>query len=506
MKRRIALGAVLGLASFAVAAAGGAACGSVPCADTKTCGDGLGPGADGGVGSEGGEGSVGDGDGTVVPAECLASPSDKAEVLRDECGVFVSTSGSDTNAGTKDSPFGTVEQAVKAAKSSSGKAWVFVCQGTYTEGAIEVEGDLGVYGKLDCASGGGGGGAQWTVGTTRAVIEARDAGATVFAFENGKAKLEGLELHAKDAEADGQSSIAVFVNGGELAVVGSLIKAGTGKPGAAGKNGGPADAQAAAGNPATVTNGGPPKTCACAGGDTKGGQGGTVGAFLGAGDKGAPDYSAPPPDDGAGGSGAAGTCNSGGAGHDGASADAGPTALNAEKVGATDPAPWQPARGGDGTQGVPGQGGGGGGAKTGNGGGGGCGGCGGAGGGGGQGGGASVAIVALNAPVTVNAAELVTTDAGHGGAGGVAQPGQPGGSSGQSEVGGCLGGTGGTGGSGGNGGGGAGGISVGIAFKGTAPTVDPSTKFTHPASPATGGTGGTGPVKDGVVADTLAVD
>lgn len=491
MKRWLALGALLGVASAAAAA-----CGSPRCGDTKTCDDGTNPGGGDGGAEATVEGSVGEGG---PSAECTESPSAKPKVLDDKCGVFVSLTGVDTNGGTKASPLRSVAQGATLAKST-GKAWVFVCQGTYSENSIVVNGDLGLYGKLDCTDG------TWTVGAARAVIEASEAGKPVLTFNKSKGRLEGVEIRAKDAADPGQSSIGVFANEGELSVVGSVIEAGTGKDGDAGASGGPPAAQAAAGNAASTLAGGPVKVCKCPDGDTAGGPGGTLGFMSGNGFAGEPDAGAAPPADGAGGLGGAGSCNANGNGHDGADGDGGTAGANAATSGVIDPGLWQPQRGADGTAGARGQGGGGGGAKTGHGGGGGCGGCGGAFGRGGQGGGASVAVMALASAIKCNGSELVVAGAGKGGGGGAPQLGQSGGASGTAASGGCLAGLAGSGGNGGNGGGGAGGISAGIAFKGPDPVVDPATKFTLPGTPAAGGTGGSGPVKTGVVADTLKLD
>jgi hypothetical protein len=67
----------------------------------------------------------------------------------------------------------------------------------------------------------------------------------------------------------------------------------------------------------------------------------------------------------------------------------------------------------------------------------------------------------------------------------------------------CNGGNGGTGSTGGAGGGGAGGVSIGILYRGTAPTADGTTSIT-PAGAGTPGTGGDPGKNDGAPGVTAA--
>jgi hypothetical protein len=122
---------------------------------------------------------------------------------------------------------------------------------------------------------------------------------------------------------------------------------------------------------------------------------------------------------------------------------------------------------------------------------------------GGQGGGASVALLVFESAVTIEASELVASDAGNGGDGAPGETGQQDAGGGGDGFGvgvsaGCDGGGGGFGGNGASGGAGAGGISAGIVWSGeTEPSVDDETTI-EAGDAGAGGEGGTPGENDGV--------
>ena len=136
------------LASVAVPAAGGTlgcqnqsddclqtlTCVSASTSTSSSCSSGTG-GHDGGIG--GGD--------SGPPPSCI--PSENAGAVADTCGVFVSPSGDDSNAGTKNKPLKTIGAAV--AKGGA----IYACAGAapYTE-AVTVDEAVTLYGALDCTT------------------------------------------------------------------------------------------------------------------------------------------------------------------------------------------------------------------------------------------------------------------------------------------------------------------------------------------------------------------
>src|SRR5262245_37857423 len=102
---------------------GATAVGVVCCLLVMGCNDivGLTPGTprDTGTGGTGGTETTSGG----PPREC--SPSEADGAVTDECGIFVSSSGADSNAGTKDKPLRTLAAAIAKA-ADSGKP-VYAC-------------------------------------------------------------------------------------------------------------------------------------------------------------------------------------------------------------------------------------------------------------------------------------------------------------------------------------------------------------------------------------------
>lgn len=441
-----------------------------------------------------GDGSSGDGSGDGAPA---CDPSKDPSCVTDSSGIFVSGSnGSDSNAGTKEAPLKTIGAAVT--KASGSKNNVFICAGTYAE-HVKLTSAVNLVGGFACA--------DWSyAATNKPKVAPTDAGyALDIESVSSAINISDLEFDAIDGKNAGDSSIAVFANSSSVTFTRDTLSAGVGVAGANGTltaltfpnqstlNGNNSDGGA----------GGAAQTIDCPGdaGTTVGGKGGDNG-FSG-------DPGQPALDGGAGGS--TNVCAGPGTGGSGASGVDSQNGTGAATSGKISSDGWSPSAGAAGGVGGPGQGGGGGFGSAGfGGGGGGSGGCGGAGGGGGGGGGGSIALLENGASIALMSSSLATKSAGGGGAGVGGQSGQsPGGLHGTS-AGACNGGNGGNGGAGGAGGGGAGGVSVGILYKGTAPSVDGATQnaisvASSGGAKGAGGVSGTNDGIDGVAQATLEI-
>jgi len=482
---RIALISSLGLVVGLIAAG----CSGDDCSSSGSC---ISP--DGGSPEASGSDVVNQPD---VPQNCDlgADLATSPACIDDGVGVFVDgTNGDDANPGTKESPFKTIAKGIAAAGALPR---VYVCAGTYAEDvSLTQTNAVAIMGGMECGS--------WTYDGAMPIVGV----STVPLRVAGVVKpivLSDLTFQAAGGANPGDSSIAALVTSTtDLTLRRVKLRPGAGHDGAPGVTGSNwtavnQDDASIAGKNASGNTGGAAHACTlCTDNvNSTGGAGGAGGTLSSSGgDTGAPNLSASPPDDGAGGD------NSCTAGHNGANAPAGTAAPGATLVGKLTTAGWVPSPGQDGPNGGPGQGGGGGGGKAsvtnpGGGAGGGCGGCGGAGGKGGGGGGASIGLAVISSKVTLQTCDIVTLAGGAGGAGSAGQDGQLGGYAGTASPG-CAAGVGGKGGLGGSGGGGAGGISVGIVYTDQQPEVDQATSIVVPGTPATKGTGGTAGTNDGV--------
>ena len=428
-------------------------------------------------------------------------PSKDPSCVNDSSGIFVSSGGSDSNAGTKEAPVKTIGAAI--AKTSSSKNAVYVCAGTYAE-HVKITSAVSLYGGFACA--------DWTYATTnKPKVAPSDAGyALDIESVSGAIAVQDLEFDSIDGKNAGDSSVAIFVaNSSSVALHRVTATAGNGLAGsdaAATTNYDPGvDAGVLKGNNGSADVGGAEQDCTgicfgiahSIGG--KGGNGDVAAPAINGADGGPP--LPPNPDsvhDGRGGVYAA-ICVNGDPGATASPADGGaPGALANGSLGA---AGWTRTDGMQGATGSPGQGGGGGsgaltgGADNGGGGGGACGGCGGAGGASGMSGGSSFALLVFQSTVTVDTCTLTAGNGADGKAGGGGQGGQTGGGAGSpASIGvGCPGANGGTGGAGAGGGGGAGGNAIALGYAGTKPSVTSTTYVEGTAGgPGAGGTGGAG--------------
>jgi hypothetical protein len=387
-------------------------------------------------------------------------PHDDPCVINESYGVFVSSRGSDANAGTRASPVLTIGHAMDLAKSAVKR--VYVCAGSFGEHLVvgAARDGVNVYGGLDCAT--------WKYGSGNKVFVAPAGPGYALELDGLQAGVtfEDVEFDAPTGVNPGESSIAVFANKSSgVAFHRVTVVADVAADGAAGASVGPnPDGGASAdpsnwygtrpnfpelnGNSAGDAGGAPTTTCTCVDrSSSTGGQGG--GPFN------IPTPSAGQPSYGDGGAGAAGingaVCGNGGSPiANGADAPDAAADMASTSVGVLSSTGWTPGAGTAGAAGKPGQGGGGGGngrLSTGGGGGGACGGCGGTGGKPGSGGGSSISLLSYQSSVALVSCTLTAKAAGTGGSGGTGEPGQGGGSPGApSGVGtgiGCTGGVGG---------------------------------------------------------------
>lgn len=162
---------------------------------------------------------------TTTGPKCDGDPTQDASLVRDECGVFVKP-GATGGDGTMASPFGSFADA---AKSSS--AWVFACEGEYTETeGVVFGGDVAVYGGFT------GCGANWKWSADAKAKITGPADVIAVTLTGGTSLVTNVDVTAADAEKDGGSSIAVLVNGGTVEIRNGDLTSGSAKAGAVGES------------------------------------------------------------------------------------------------------------------------------------------------------------------------------------------------------------------------------------------------------------------------------
>jgi hypothetical protein len=428
-----------------------------------------------------------------VPTGC--DPSKSAGPVADSCGVFVSVSGDDGNAGTKEKPVKTIGAAL-----GKGTA-IYACAGAMPfSKAVTVSKAATLFGALDCTT--------WGYDATNKtqLTAAADAVPLTLGSAAGGSEVHDFAITAADAMTAGGSSIAIIDDGASLVLERVSVTAGAGAKGDAGA----VQMQVVTAPTADGSMGQANMTCMLAGPIAGGGGGknmcGGIATSGGVGGQGIADVSGGNGNPGNpmlpsnGGSGQVGAASCNASDPKGADGTSGSGGMGARGIGDISSTGYLGATGMVGMAGSPGQGGGGGGGAHAcdsptdmfagpSGGGGGAGGCPGEPGNLGQSGGSSIGILVLGAAVTLKTASITTHDGGGGGTGGDGQlggnGGQPGNAGGGAS---CSGGKGGQGGAGGPGGGGAGGHSIAIAMKGgTLPDLSSTTTV-----PGMGGSGGPG--------------
>ncbi|WP_437971568.1 PGRS family protein [Sorangium sp. So ce260] len=437
------------------------------------------------------------------PPEDACVPSKHEKKVDSSCGLWVSRTGNDGNAGTSGAPLKTISKALELVWSRGKR--VYVCAEEFDEPLL-VPGKHMIFGGLDCRDGW-----RW-IGDKKKTTLTAPEGETPLKFHGGVgvSVIEDFHVIARSipptrTDLAGRSSIAANTSGIALDFNRCILEAGDGAPGARGEASAndPADAGPpgmfgnAACTSATVA-GGAPVSNSCGtpdvrSDDSHSGIGGT--GRIPTGDDGS---AGSPGSVTNGGTGETSTtaCTPGEAGADG---DDGRPGVGASGFGSLFLDGYTAPLAGNGTPGAPGQGGGGGGGAKGGmgalmcpfassaggagGGSGGAGGCGGLGGNAGGPGGASIALFAGSASVYLTDVVLKTGRGGDGGDGGKGQEGGEGGVGGPGGILGkatglnfaCTGGTGGRGGRGGQGGGGLGGHSIAIAYAVTKPSLKKNT-------------------------------
>ena len=221
-----------------------------------------------GVSTSGGGHDGGTGGGS--PDGC--DPSKTSKPVVDSCGVFVSPTGSDGNAGTKEKPLKTITAAL--AKNAT----VYACAGAapFSE-AVMVSKAATLYGALDCAS--------WVYDESKKTQLTAKADAVPLTLASAATGVEVVDFKiiAADAMMSGGSSIAVVADHATVTFTRCDLLAGDAKDGDLGTSGGMPAMQAAPGlagdNAGTMGsssggNGGKNATCNLNGGN--GGNGGSI--------------------------------------------------------------------------------------------------------------------------------------------------------------------------------------------------------------------------------------
>ncbi|HEX2881818.1 MAG TPA: hypothetical protein VHO25_19970 [Polyangiaceae bacterium] len=434
-------------------------------------------GDDAGTGGAAGNDAATSADGGLADGTCGATPLDGC-AASELAAVFVDAAALNGGDGSLTNPVNSIAEALSLAVAR-GATDIYVCAGDYDENVVITANETGIdlHGGFNCD------GFSYDAALISR-IEPTGGGLPLHVDGiNTSMIIDDLQFSALDAVAAGDSSVAALVTGSADVTFNRVVfAAGTGADGDDGAPVGitfPNSLSALNGFNGESPNGGNMSIeNICPAGDSSQGALGGSGGF--AGEDGLPT--------GRGGSGGElGSCGPTGDGAEGSPGPDGAEGAGGLRV-TMDADGLVPHDGADGIAGEVGGGGGGGaGESTDGGGGGGAGGCGGNGGAGGQSGGSSIGLVVFDANVSLNACELIASDAGAGGDGTSGQLGQAlsvGGDlasfGGLGDGGACDGGRGGAGGDGGGGGGGAGGTSAGVLWENTNSTVtiEPSSHFT----------------------------
>jgi len=319
----------------------GSGCFSTECREDETCLPSTGSGMDAGTDSG-------------PPAGC--DPITSADPVADTCGVFVSPTGDDGNAGTKEKPLKTITAALTRS------ATIYACAGAspFTEAVkIDKAETVTLFGALDCENG-------WAYDPSKKTQLTAAPDAVPLTIANDRGDVYDFAITSANAMQPGGSSIAVLASGAGATFSRCDLIAGDGQLGDSGKSGG-MQALAAEGG----TNGDP----AGATGPQSGGKGGANTACgltggLGGGAGSIPNGPAAPGLPGDGGSGglngdgqtATMACTNGA---NGAPVGDGPLGPGASGIGTIDATGYHGHDGAPGTDGPNGKSGGGGGGSMG---------------------------------------------------------------------------------------------------------------------------------------------
>ena len=250
----------------------------------------------------------------------------KPGCVTDAIGIFVASSGLDTNAGTRAAPVKTISHALSLAQSGSQKR-IYACGGVYNE-SIAISETSAIYGGFKCSDW------SWSATAVPATTIVGQNPAFAISIAASDVALVALTVNAAAATEAGESSIGIVVGAGaaRTRLVSLAITAAAGKdgaPGAATSNYDPkitrTDA-AIAGNSASGGVGGPEHACMLCTDqqNSDGGGGGGAGGSNQPGGSGGGGGSLQLPGGagGSGGSASGGFCSAGANGSDGAPAAA----------------------------------------------------------------------------------------------------------------------------------------------------------------------------------------
>ncbi len=180
--------------------------------------------------SDGGSDAGTDAAPQVTPDGCVitASPADDACVVRDELGVFASSSkGSDAAGdGTMAQPFATAAHAITFAKAHQKR--VFLCAEAYAEN-VTIENGVSIFGGLDCTQ------PKWTVVDAKAHFAAPTSPAARADNVTTTTAIEAVEIFAPDATVPSGSSIGMIANASPALLLRNVwLQAGNAMDGVAG--------------------------------------------------------------------------------------------------------------------------------------------------------------------------------------------------------------------------------------------------------------------------------
>lgn len=449
----------------------------------------------------------------MVLTACKAAPDGGCDPLDPTCGSTVTpppadmalyvdaARGLDSNTGTREAPFATVQAAIDRATSSQP---IRVAGGSYPQ-ALTLRSGVTVVGGYD--------GATWQQSSQPTFVGAGTPAVT--GTNVSGVTLEGLIIQAADATGPGEGSVAMALMGSSVVVRGGRIVAGRGADGThgrAGSNGanganGQAGRASVACFPGVTVAGGSGASSGIGRAGGAGGYGSTVNAGNGA-RGGGPAGGA----GGQGGDGVGGIGRNGRTGAAGGSGSRGQDGRGGAELGSFAGVRYAAASGLNGTAGEHGAGGGGGGGGAGSafvcgasGGGGGAAGAAGGAATGGMGGGASIGVLLSGGSLRLdNGVQVVTANGGRGGDGGRGGNGGRGGAGGAGRSASAAGnsasgGRGGDGGAGGHGGGGGGGPVIGV-LQMNGSTLDRGAVTFHLGEPGEAGRGPGNPGQPGIQA------
>ena len=158
----------------------------------------------------------------------VGGPADASE-LTEAFGVFVTPRGTRSGDGSRGRPLDTIQGGIDVGKRTGKR--VYVCAGTYKE-ALVLADSISVIGGLDCSDS-----SVWRAGAGLSRIESPTSPAVRAKAIVTPTRLEGLAVVAPNGSAPSQSSIGLIADGSTLTIARSKISAGDAANGADGVEG-----------------------------------------------------------------------------------------------------------------------------------------------------------------------------------------------------------------------------------------------------------------------------